>query len=100
MGLNKLPQPLHPGVALKAALRSLRRSKAEIARSLGLSRQTLYELLNGKQADTASVALRLARLTGTRPEMWLELQNAYDLILARRQLRQALADVPQLRQAW
>ena len=97
---NEQPQPLHPGTQLTAVIRSLHCTKAEIARSLGLSRQTLYELLNGNQAVTAAVALRIGRLTGTKPEMWLELQNAYDLVLARRQMRQALADVPQLRQIW
>ena len=91
---------VHPGKSLARRLTQLKRPKSEIARLLGISRQTLYEILAEKQAITASVALRIARLTGTRAEMWLELQGAYDLVVARRQCGERLRQIPQLEAKW
>ena len=98
------PTPLrtgkHPGSTFAVILRSLKRPKSEIARMLGISRQSLYDILAGKQAVTATVALRIARLTCTRAEMWIELQGAYDLAIARRNSNGLLDDIPRLASAW
>jgi plasmid maintenance system antidote protein VapI len=39
---------------------------------LGVSRQTLYDILNERQPVTARMALRIGKLTGTTPESWAE----------------------------
>ena len=66
----------HPGKVLAVTLRNLHHSKSEIARFLGISRQTLYEILGSRQSITAAVAIRVSRLTGTRAEMCLNHQIA------------------------
>lgn len=58
----------------------------ELARRLGVSRLTVNQLVNDRRAITAEMALRLARLTGTTPEFWLNLQQRTDLWRARRRL--------------
>ena len=90
----------HPGKVLAITLRNLRHSKSDIARFLGISRQTLYEILGSRQSITAAVAIRVSRLTGTKAEMWMNLQSSYDLAQARTRLRGTLEHIPQLQQIW
>lgn len=90
-------QPTHPGEILREdILPALGRSKAEIVRLLGTSRNTLYSLLDGERAVSADMALRLGKLCGNSPEFWMNLQTAYDLAAARRQLGDKLDAIPTL----
>ena len=59
----------------------------EAARCLGVTRQALSALLNGRSGVSAQMALRLEAALGTSAEMWLEMQTGYDLWQARRQRR-------------
>jgi antitoxin HigA-1 len=90
-------RPVHPGEILREdLLPALGRPKAEIARLLGISRQTLYDILNEKQPVTAAMALRLGKLCGNGPEIWLNLQKRHDLHIAERELGPALDAIPRL----
>ena len=100
MGQTSAPVPAHPGSLLRATLKHLDCTKAAAARLLRLSRQTLYEIIGEKQAITPIVALRLAKLTGTRPEKWLNMQQMHDLALARAKSRKLLENVPELEERW
>ncbi len=93
-------RPVHPGEMLREdVLPALGRPKTEIARLLGISRQTLYDILNEKQPVTAAMALRLGKLCGDGPEIWLNLQKRYDLVMAERELGDALDAIPRLEAA-
>lgn len=92
--------PPHPGSLLLTTLDHLNCTRAVAARSLGLSRQTIYEIIGEKQGITAGVALRIAKMTGTSAEMWLDMQQAHDLALARANCRNLLEKVPQLEERW
>ena len=93
-------RPIHPGEILREdVLPALGRPKTEIARLLGISRQTLYDILNQKQPVTAHMALRLGKLCGNGPDIWLNLQQRYDLQIAERELIDELAKIPQLEAA-
>jgi antitoxin HigA-1 len=97
----KLPRrglpPMHPGELLREEiLPALDRSRAEIARLLGVSRQTLYDLLNEKQPVTPHMALRLGKLCGNGPDLWLNLQRRYDLHRARQELGETIRKIPTL----
>jgi addiction module HigA family antidote len=71
---------MHPGELLREdVLPAVGRSKAEIARLLGVSRQTLYDILAERSPVTPSMALRLVKLCGNGPALWLNLQGHYDL---------------------
>ena len=93
-------RPIHPGEILREdILPALARPKTEIARLLGISRQTLYDILNEKQPVTAQMALRLGKLCGNGPAMWMTLQTRYDLEMAQRDLAGALDAIPRLEAA-
>jgi addiction module HigA family antidote len=90
----------HPGELLREdVLPAVGKPKAEIARLLGISRQTLYEVLREKQPVTANLALRIAKLVGGDPELWLSLQQSYDLEVAQRALAKELKAIPRLEAA-
>ena len=70
----------HPGEILREiVLPALDMPKTAIADRLGISRQTLYDLLGEKQPVTPQMALRIGKLFGNGPTIWLNLQMAYDL---------------------
>jgi addiction module HigA family antidote len=73
-------KPTHPGEVLREdVLPALRMTQGELAKRLGVSRLSVSEILLGKRAITADMALRIGRLTNTTPESWLQLQAAVDL---------------------
>ena len=98
---KKLPKrglpPMHPGELLREEiLPALDRPKSEIARLLGVSRQTLYDVLKEKQPVTPGMALRLGKLCGNGPDLWLNLQKRYDLHQAERELGEMIKNIPTL----
>lgn len=93
-------RPVHPGEHLREdILPALGRSKAEVARLMGISRQTLYDILSEKQPVTVPMALRIAKLIGDTPEIWLNMQRSYDLKIAEREMAEEIAKIPTLSEA-
>lgn len=91
---------MHPGELLREdILPALGKSKAEIARLLGVSRQTLYDILLERQPVTAPMALRLGKLLGNGPVLWINLQKTYDLEQAEKQMGETLKAIPTIRAA-
>ena len=73
-------KPTHPGELLRLDVRpALEMTQTELARRLGVSRLSVSELLLGKRALSADMAIRIGRLTNTTPESWLRMQQALDL---------------------
>ena len=52
---------------------------SSLAAAVGVSRQTINELIRGRRAVSPEMALRLARLFGNTPEFWLNAQRTVDL---------------------
>jgi antitoxin HigA-1 len=89
--------PMHPGELLREdVLPALGRSRAEIARLLGVSRQTLHAILTEKAPVTPEMALRIGKLCGNGPELWLSLQGRYDIERLSRAKRQEIDAIPTL----
>ena len=77
--------PTHPGEILREdILPSLALSKTAVAEALGISRQTLYDILNEKQPVTAEMAVRFGKLFGNGARFWVNLQRSHDLAVAER----------------
>lgn len=77
---SKKRVPTHPGQLLaNTVLPATGKSKAEFARLLGISRQSLYDILSGNQPVSPATAVRLGKLCGNGPRLWLNMQSAYDL---------------------
>ncbi len=89
--------PMHPGELLREEiLPALDRPKTEIAKLLGVSRQTLYDIIEEKQPVTPAMALRLGKLCGNGPDLWLNLQKRHDLYCARQELGKTIKAIPTL----
>ena len=79
VGRRKI-RPTHPGEMLREDfLPDYGLTVAGLARALGVSRQTMNDLLRERRAVSPEMALRLGRLFGKSPEFWLNAQRAGDL---------------------
>ena len=72
-------EPAHPGQVIAIGLEETGIKRMTLAAALGVSSNTLYKLLEGKQAVTAEMAVRLEAVWGSTAETWLNLQMAHDL---------------------
>ena len=76
--------PPHPGgIVRRQCLEPLGLTVTRAAEGLGVTRQALTELLNGRTGISVEMAIRLSKTFGSTPETWLEMQMAYDLWQAR-----------------
>lgn len=76
-------EPNHPGMILKRHyLEPLKLSITEVADVLGISRKTLSAIVNGRASITPDLALRLSKAFKTSAELWLNLQQTYNLWLS------------------
>ena len=75
-----MKNPVHPGTIVREdCLKPLNLSVTEAAKSLGVGRQTLSNLVNAKSSISIEMAYRLSKAFGSTPETWLGMQLAYDL---------------------
>lgn len=88
-------EPRHPGWLLaEIVLPTMRVSVARAARQLGLDGEYLQEIVDGRRSVTAETAVRLAKYAGNRPEMWLQMQQEFDLWHAKRALADIVDKIP------
>ena len=79
MSRNSDRCPSHPGEVLREdIIPATGKSKSEIARMLGISRQHLHDILAERKPVSPEVAVRLAKLFGNEPLFWIRMQGAYD----------------------
>lgn len=87
--------PVHPGEILRAdILPALSITRTAVAEALGISRQTLYDILDEKQPVTAEMAVRFGKLFGNGPRFWVNLQCGYDFAMAERSVE--VSNIPTL----
>ena len=86
--------PIHPGEVLREdVFPALRLSVSEAARRLGVSRQQLHRILAGTHPITVEMALRIGRLVGNGPGLWLRMQQNHDLWRLEQGLRSELEKI-------
>ena len=86
--------PLHPGEVLRQdVLPALGLSVSEAARRLGVSRQQLHRILACTHPITVEMALRIGRLVGNGPGLWLRMQQNHDLRRMEQGLRSELEKI-------
>jgi addiction module HigA family antidote len=84
----QMHKPAHPGEILKEIyLEPLNLSVTETARALGITRKALSELINERTGISTAMALRLSKAFDTTPELWLNMQQNYDLWRERRKVK-------------
>ena len=73
-------RPVHPGEILRDELQALGMSANALSKALGVPVNRVTAILHGQRGVTADTALRLARYLGTTtPQVWLNLQQTYEL---------------------
>jgi addiction module HigA family antidote len=93
-------QPTHPGEMLREDfMPDFGLTVAALADAVGVSRQSINELLRERRAVSPEMALRLGRLFGNSPEFWLNGQRAFDLWQAARAIESDVARIKPLRVA-
>jgi len=91
---------MHPGELLREdILPALGRPVSDIAKLLKVSRQTLHAILREEAPVTPAMALRLGKLCGNGPGLWVNLQTRHDLERLARELSDELTDIPTLNAA-
>ena len=86
--------PVHPGeVVREDVLPALGLSVSEAARRLGVSRQQIHRVLACTHPVTTEMALRIGKLAGNGPRLWLKMQQNHDLWHAERRLKADLAKI-------
>lgn len=87
-------KPTHPGEMLREDfLPDYGLTAASLAEKLGVSRQTVNELLRARRSVTPFMALRLSRLFGNTSEFWLNAQRTFELWMAQKENKKALARI-------
>ena len=93
-------RPTHPGEMLREDfLPEYGLTVASLAEALGVSRQSMNELLRERRAVSPEMALRLSRLFSNSPEFWLNAQRAVDLWDAAKTLKAQVAHIKPLKVA-
>jgi len=92
--------PTHPGEFLREDfLPDYDLTVSDLATALGVSRQSVNELLRERRAVSPRMALRLSRLFGNSPEFWLNLQRAVDLWEAENAIKDDVRQIKPMRVA-
>ena len=79
MSVSNGMAPVHPGEILRDEIDELGMSASALARALDVPANRVTAVLSGRRGVTADTALRLARYFGTSPQLWLNLQQTYEL---------------------
>ena len=73
-------KPTHPGtVLLHEVLRQLELTQRDLGNAPDVPFQRVNEIVRGKGGVTQSATLRIAKVLGTSPDVWMNLQQRWDL---------------------
>ncbi len=90
---KRIGEPIHPGEILADELEFIGINAGELAKKIDVPKNRIYQIVNGERSVTADTALRLGKFFGTGPRIWLNLQKAYELDVASKQIGNALKDI-------
>lgn len=91
--------PVHPGEVLReTVLPALGKSAHDVAAVLEVDACAFAAVVDGRAPVTADLALRLGKLCGNGPDVWLSLQSAFDLRAAEPAARDAVGRIPTLQE--
>ena len=93
---NAAPPPSPGDVLRQKLLDEARLSQADLAEALGISRPRLNMILKGRCQLSAEIALRIERVFGISPQMWLRVRGEFELFEERQRMSAELDALPQL----
>ncbi|WP_457795525.1 HigA family addiction module antitoxin [Methylocystis sp. S23] len=90
-------EPTHPGAILRDdVLPALNVTVTDLAKMLDVGRQQLHRILSGESSISPEMALKLGKLFGNGPEIWINMQVAVDLWRARKALGARLESIKEI----
>jgi len=90
--MNRMHNPPHPGELIKETMEMLNLSARALAKALDVAPSTVQRLISGKSDISPEMAIRLSIVIGSSEQVWMGMQDAYDLWQARQSI-----DVSKLR---
>ena len=95
MTFKRKRAPVHPGSILREiTFPAIKVTISQAAREMSVSRQSLHKILAGERAITPEMAVRLGKLRGNGPGLWLRMQLAHDLWSAEQALSEEIERIP------
>ena len=91
--MNNWKSPIHPGEILADELEEISLDVSQLATRINISENELEQILKGQGNITGDIALKLGRFFNTGAEIWMNLQKAYELDLAREKLGNTLEEI-------
>lgn len=96
--VDLIRKPTHPGEILKKEfIEPLGLTQSQLAKELNTTFRTINEIVNKKRNISPEMAIRLSRCFGTSEELWLNLQNQYDLYMVKEKKQDVLRDIRPLK---
>lgn len=86
--------PIHPGEVLAGELQEIGVTPTELARQINVPANRVTQIIHGRRGITGDTALRLGHWFGTSAQFWLNLQSAYEIRLAERQVGREVEKLP------
>ena len=78
-----MPESIHPGEHLAEIMEEMGITQYRLAKTIGVPPIRIHDIVHKRRSITADTALRIGRALGTTPDFWLNLQQMYDLDVAR-----------------
>ena len=91
--MNNWKSPIHPGEILADELEEINLNVSQLATRVNISENELEQILKRQGNITGDIALKLGRFFNTGAEIWMNLQKAYELDLAREKLGNTLEKI-------
>ncbi|CCH99088.1 MAG: HigA family addiction module antitoxin [Microcystis sp. M53603_WE2] len=91
--MNNWESPIHPGEILADELEEINLDVSQLATRINISENELEQILKRQGNITGDIALKLGRFFNTGAEIWMNLQKAYELDIAREKLGNTLEKI-------
>lgn len=85
--------PIHPGEILADELEYIGMTVAALAERIGVPEDRIYRIINEESSITADIAIRLGIFFQQTPDFWLNLQNSYELDIARQRIGDSVKNI-------
>jgi len=91
--MNDWKAPIHPGEILADELEEIGLNSSQLAEKIGVPQAKIDQIIHGQSNLSADTALRLGKFFNTGPELWLNLQKAYELDVARKNIDESFEKI-------
>lgn len=95
--MERRMRPIHPGELLTEIFQEQNLNVSPTAKLLGISRQQLHRILKGAAPITPHLAVKIGKLMGNGPRLWINMQASYDVAKAESEMAAAIACIPTIR---